>query len=56
MEQQLFSWTAWDGDLEYVLFYNVILKEPVGQFPTGTKFDSAVLSFQKGTLGNSYEC
>ncbi len=50
MENQLFSWNGWDGDMECMIFYNPILKVQIGKHTAGTKFDSAVVMFDKGIL------
>ncbi len=43
MEQELFTWTEWDGEPDCMTFYNVELLKPIGKFPKGTKFNSAVI-------------
>lgn len=50
MERDLFDWSGWDGDLECMTFYDVVLKKQIGNFPPGTKFDSANLSWDTGVL------
>lgn len=50
MERELFSWTGWDGDSECMVFYDPVLKVQIGEYPPGTKFDSAsVLVNQDGS-------
>lgn len=43
MERELFSWTGWDGEPECMFFYEPILKVQIGDFPVGTKFNSACI-------------
>lgn len=50
MERQLFDWTEWDGDLECMIFNNVVLKVQVGKYLPGTPFDSATVMYDKGIL------
>jgi hypothetical protein len=50
MERELFDWEQWDGDLECMTFYKVILKQPMGIFKPGMSFDSASLSWDTGIL------
>ena len=39
LEQQIFSWEDWDElDVGDLIFYDVTLKVPVGEFPAGTHF------------------
>jgi hypothetical protein len=51
MERQLFDWDSLVdlGDSDYV-FYNITLKQAIKGHPIGTKFYSALLSFESGTL------
>lgn len=49
MERELFSWTAWDGDAECMIFYNPLLKTQIGKYPAHTQFDEAIiLQIEKG--------
>lgn len=50
MEKQLFSWEDWDGDQEFMTFYNPVLKVQIGKHPVGTKFDNATILYEKGIL------
>lgn len=50
MEKQLFNWSDWDGDLECMIFYNSLLKVQIGEHKAWTKFNHAVIDWQKGTL------
>lgn len=51
MERELFDWEGWDQqDTMDFTFYNVTLKVPVGPFPAGEKFDSALIAFNTGVL------
>lgn len=45
MEQELFCWKGWDGDQECMSFYNVELKQAIGEFSAGTQFSGAQISF-----------
>ena len=51
MERQLFDWESIDdlGDSDYV-FYHITLTQPILEYPIGTKFYSALLSFSDGLL------
>lgn len=50
LADQLFSWTGYDGDIEQMYFYNVVLKIPIGDIPAGTYFCGALINFIKSTL------
>lgn len=51
MEKQLFNWVKWDQqDTGAFMFYDVTLKAKVGEFEAGTKFDTAYVDYQRGTL------
>lgn len=50
LETQLFSWSGWDGDHECMIYYDPILKVQIGKHPAGTKFDNAVILFDKSVL------
>jgi len=50
MEREWFSWDGWDGDQEYMQFYNVTLKKQVGKHAAGTRFSSAGICFKKGVI------
>lgn len=50
LETQLFSWAGWDGDHECMIYYDPILKVQIGKHPPGTKFDNAVILFDKSIL------
>ena len=54
MEKQLFTWENCDIRDVYncgaLLFYPVTLVVPIGEYPVGTVFESAVVDFQKGKL------
>ncbi len=43
LEKQVFDWDDWDetGEVGDMVFYDVTLKAPVGEFPTGTEFPLA---------------
>jgi|GEM_PF-5348152 hypothetical protein len=42
LESQLFTWTGWDeGGPMDLMFYNIVLKVPVGDFSVGEKFEYA---------------
>ncbi len=47
LEQELFTWSGWDGDPECMIFYDATLIVPIGKFPVGTKFDWAIISVGK---------
>ncbi len=51
MEKNLFSWEDWDeaGPGSF-FFYNAVLKVDIGQFKSGTKFDSIFVNWEKNTL------
>lgn len=44
LEQELFSWSGWDGDPECMIFYDAVLVVPIGEYQVGTKFDCAIIS------------
>jgi hypothetical protein len=51
MERQLFDWDSLvDFDDSQYVFYNITLKQPIEEYPIGTKFHSALLSFSDGLL------
>jgi hypothetical protein len=51
LEQQLFLWVTWDEmDQCDLLFYDITLLVPVGEFPVGTKFESAVWLLSQSLL------
>jgi hypothetical protein len=41
MEREFFDFDGWDGDIECMTFYKVVLKQQIGKFPVGTQFSSA---------------
>ena len=43
MECQLFYWDGWDGEPLCMTFYKVVLKQQIGKYPPGTKFDNATI-------------
>jgi len=61
LEKQLFDWDGWDeGGPMDLMFYNVVLKVPVGEFPAGEKFEFANFGgetsiLQLGRDGKYYE-
>ena len=62
LEQQLFSWSEWDNtDVNNFMFYDIVLKVPIGDFPVGTKFVSAYFSNEQSFVqftdetGKAYE-
>lgn len=50
MEKLLFSWGGWDGDVEMMSFYNVVLKVKIGEYQPGEIFSSAFISYLNGEL------
>lgn len=49
MQEQLFSSEGWDDcDTFSFIFYNVVLKVQIGDYPVGTKFSSANIEFEMG--------
>jgi hypothetical protein len=50
MERELFDWDGWDGDHDAMIFYNVILKQDIGEYKAGQTFNSACINFEKGQL------
>lgn len=43
LEHQLFDWEEWDGgDTNMLMFTRVTLKVPIGEWPAGSRFESAV--------------
>lgn len=50
MEKELFDWAGWDGDAQQMMFYDTVLKVQIGEYPPGTKFDSASIGFISGEL------
>ena len=51
MEKQLFDWNGWDqSDTATFLYYNIILKVKIGSYDIGTKFESACIDYENGTL------
>jgi hypothetical protein len=43
MEKDLFSYSGWDGDQECMIFYDPVLKVPIGEFEPGQSFGSAAI-------------
>ncbi len=37
LEQQLFTWEGWDGDVGVKMYYNCCLKADIGKYEQGTK-------------------
>lgn len=51
MEQRFFKWTGWDQhDTMAFSFTSIELVAPMGDFPVGTKFDSAFVDYEKGFI------
>lgn len=51
MEKQLFEYEDWDVvDTMLFSFYNVILVQQIGDFPIGSKFESACINYETGEL------
>lgn len=50
MEKKLFSWGGWDGDVEMMSFYDVVLKVKIGEYQPGETFSSAYISYLNGEL------
>ena len=51
MEKELFYWTGWDqGDTASFTFYNVELRQTIGDFPAGTKFGCAFVDYENSAL------
>lgn len=51
MESQFFECSGWDQhDTMCFGFYDAVLKVQVGQFPAGTKFESAMMDYEKGEM------
>lgn len=54
MERDLFSWSGWDGDPECMIFYNPVLKVPIGDFDPGYTFSSAAIVQNHPKDGKNY--
>ncbi len=50
MEREWFDWKDWDGDQDYMQFYNVVLTKQIGRHQPGTKFSSACINFHAGVI------
>lgn len=50
MESELFEFGGLDGDCVVMSYYDVTLKQKMGEFEVGTKFDMATINFEKGWL------
>lgn len=51
MEKQLFDWVDWsDVDVMVFIFDGITLIRQIGDFPIGSKFDSALVNYAAGTL------
>ena len=51
MERQLFDWVDCSAvDYDTYTFWNITLKQTIKGHPIGTKFYSALLSFESGNL------
>ena len=51
MEKQLFDWESWDqADGNISIFYNISLREPIGSYPIGSKFETASIDYENSTL------
>jgi hypothetical protein len=51
IESELFEYDGWDGEPECMIFYKVKLKVPIGNYPSGTEFDSATI-----LNGDTHDC
>jgi hypothetical protein len=43
VEQELFDWSGWDGEVDCMTFYGVCLKVKIGDYDVGSRFDLAVI-------------
>lgn len=51
LEDALFSWDGWDdGGIMSPIFYKVVLKVPVGEFPVGHQFPCASINGDKSSI------
>lgn len=51
MESQLFDWENWDiMDTMDFIFYNCTLKQDIGKYKTGEKFESININYSNGEL------
>lgn len=50
VEKQLFDWNNWEGDLEYLQFFDCQLKVRIGVHQPGSKFPLIAISFEKGKV------
>jgi hypothetical protein len=50
MEESLFDFDSCDGNADEIIYFGIELKQPVGIFPKGEKFNSAKLDTEKGQL------
>jgi hypothetical protein len=51
LEHQIFTWEGWDDfGVMSPTFYNVTLVVPIGPFPVGHKFASAIIDGEKSTI------
>lgn len=51
LEHQIFTWEGWDDfGVMSPTFYNVTLVVPIGPFPVGHKFASAIIDGVKSTI------
>lgn len=48
MEDELFSYEGWDGELECLILYKPVLKIKIGDFEPGTKFSLATIMIRDG--------
>lgn len=51
MERKFFNWTGWDqvGTMN-ILFHGVVLERDIAWAKAGTKWSSAAIDFEEGTL------
>ena len=50
MEDELFEFVSVDGDAEELHYFDVKLKQQIGEFPAGTHFSAATILFEKSWL------
>lgn len=51
LEDSIFTWDGWDdGGIMNPIFYKVVLKVPVGEFPVGHQFPCACINGDKSSI------
>lgn len=50
MENEIFDFESLDGNVEQMKYWDITLKQNVGEYQNGSKFDVATINFDTGHL------